>query len=106
MGKSTLINKLLGEKLIKTAEISERFERGKHTTTRREMFFLQDGGIVIDNPGMREVGMVDTKEGIEIFFDEISALAKECKYPDCRHVQEPGCKVLEALNSGGLDEAK
>ena len=104
-GKSSLINKLLGQEIIKTNEIS-RSDRGKHTTTTREIFFLSNGGIVVDNPGMREVGLTDAESGIDNLFEEISDLAKGCKYQNCTHVHEPGCKVLEALNSGELDEDK
>lgn len=106
VGKSTLINKLIGKDAIKTDDINVRSERGKHTTTRREMYVLENGGIVIDNPGMREIGMIDAQAGIDNFFDEINNLGKECKYKNCTHTQEPGCKVLPALESGELDKAK
>lgn len=106
VGKSSLINKLLGENAIETKDISLQTGRGKHTTTSREMYFLKNGGIVIDNPGMREVGMTNTTEGINSFFDEITTLSKECKYTDCSHTSEPGCKVLSELKSGRLDEGK
>ena len=106
VGKSSLINKLLGENAIETKDISFQTGRGKHTTTGREMYFLKNGGIVIDNPGMREVGMANTTEGINSFFDEITTLSKECKYADCSHTSEPGCKVLSELKSGRLDENK
>ncbi|HPN54990.1 MAG TPA: ribosome small subunit-dependent GTPase A [Candidatus Moranbacteria bacterium] len=103
VGKSSLINKLLGEEIIKTKDIGAASGRGRHTTTGREMYFLSDGGIVIDNPGVREVGMTDAGAGVDNLFDEITALAKNCKFVDCTHTQEPGCKVLEALESGQLD---
>jgi len=106
VGKSSLINKLIGENVIKTENISLRTGRGKHVTTSREMYFLKNGSIVIDNPGMREVGMTDTSIGIDNLFDEITALAKKCKYIDCTHIHEPGCEVLSALKSGELDESK
>lgn len=106
VGKSSLINKLLGESVIKTGSISSYSGRGKHITTRRQMYFLENGGIVIDNPGIREVGMADTNQGINSFFDNISALARGCKYADCTHTHEPGCKILSAVKSGKLDEAK
>lgn len=103
VGKSSLINKLIGENIIRTKDIGEYSGRGKHTTTGREMYFLADGGIVIDNPGVREVGMADTGVGVDNVFDEIMALAKNCKYSDCTHTHETGCKVLEAVESGELD---
>lgn len=106
VGKSSLINKLLEEETIKTGGISSYSGRGKHVTTGREMYFLESGGIVIDNPGMREVGMLDTSAGIDSFFDEIALLAKNCKYNDCMHMHEPGCAVLAALEAGKLDEEK
>jgi len=106
VGKSSLINKLIGENIIKIENISLHTGRGKHITTSREMYFLKNGGIVIDNPGMREVGMTDTSIGIDSLFDEITALAKKCKYVDCTHAHEPGCEVLSALKSGELDESK
>jgi ribosome biogenesis GTPase len=104
VGKSSLINKLLEKDFIKTGDISSYSHRGKHITTSREMYFLENGGIVIDNPGMREVGMADTDAGIDSLFDEITILAKDCKYADCTHVHEPGCAVLLALKSGEVNE--
>ena len=106
VGKSSLINKLLRENIIKTVDISVSTGKGKHTTTNREMYFLENGAIVIDNPGMREVGMTDVSTGIDILFDEISALAKKCKYSDCTHINEAGCKVLSAVESGEIDKGK
>ena len=106
VGKSSLINKLIGKKIINTKETDIRTDRGRHTTTSREMYFLGNGGIVIDNPGMREVGMADTGGGIDNLFDEITALAEKCRYIDCAHIHEPGCAVLAAIKSGKLDKNK
>lgn len=106
VGKSSLINKLLGEEIIKTEKIGARSGRGKHATTVREMYFLANGGIVIDNPGVREVGMTDASTGINNSFNEITALAKGCKYFDCTHIHEPGCAVLFALETGKIDKDK
>jgi ribosome biogenesis GTPase len=103
VGKSSLINKLLGENTIKTGDISFYSGRGKHVTTSRQMYFLNNGGIVIDNPGMREVGMTDTGRGIDSFFEEISLLGIGCRYTDCTHMHEPDCAVINAVNSGTLD---
>jgi ribosome biogenesis GTPase len=104
VGKSSLINKLLDEAIIKTEKIGEHSGRGKHATTAREMYFLTQGGIVIDNPGVREVGMADASIGVDNLFDEITSLAQKCKFVDCTHVHEPGCAVLSATESGQLDE--
>ncbi|HBM45449.1 MAG: hypothetical protein UT05_C0009G0007 [Parcubacteria group bacterium GW2011_GWF2_38_76] len=106
VGKSSLINKLLGKDIIKTENISTSSDRGKHVTTKREMYFLENGAIVIDNPGIRGVGMTDTNIGINDLFEEITTLAPKCKYSDCTHVHEPGCMVLSRLKSGELDENK
>ncbi|MCL4468615.1 MAG: ribosome small subunit-dependent GTPase A [Deltaproteobacteria bacterium] len=106
VGKSSLINKLLKRGDIKTREISDFTGRGKHTTTSREMYFLENGGIVIDNPGTREVGIADAGAGIANVFNEITALSKECKYADCTHIHEPGCAVLKAVEEGRLDRAQ
>ncbi len=106
VGKSSLINKLLHENIAKTDSISPDSGRGKHVTTSREMYFLKNGSIVIDNPGMREVGLTEADAGANNAFDEITVLAKNCKYTDCTHTHEPGCEVLLALNSGLLDKSK
>ena len=116
VGKSSLINKLLGKDDIKTGDVSSYSDRGKHVTTNREMYFLparrslgaggESGGIVIDNPGIREVGVADANAEKNSVFDDIAILAKNCKYVDCTHIHEPGCEVLKALKDGTLDEAK
>lgn len=110
VGKSSLINVLLGGSasggIIRTGDISSYSERGKHITTSRQMYFLNTGGIVIDNPGIREVGVVEMNEGIESSFAGIAALAEKCKFIDCTHTHEHGCEVLAAVRSGGLDEEK
>jgi ribosome biogenesis GTPase len=104
VGKSSLINKLIGEDILKTGEISSYSDRGKHVTTKREMYFLKNGGIVIDNPGIREVGVADDSKGVIDVFDEIAELAENCKYRDCTHINEPGCAVLRAIEEGRLDK--
>jgi ribosome biogenesis GTPase len=106
VGKSSLINKLLGKSKIKTSEISSATGKGKHTTTSREMYFLENGGIVIDNPGTREVGIAEVTNSIENVFDEIHTLSKDCKYADCTHTHESGCAVLRALDNKSLDKDK
>ncbi|MDD5639353.1 MAG: ribosome small subunit-dependent GTPase A [Candidatus Pacebacteria bacterium] len=106
VGKSSLINKLLGKNKIKTKEISNIKDKGKHTTTAREMYFLENGGIVIDNPGTREVGITTANIGIENVFDEIIALSKNCKYNNCTHTHESNCAVLKAIKEKVLDKEK
>lgn len=106
VGKSSLINTLIGTDVIKTGQISEQSDRGRHTTTHREMYFLEHGGILIDNPGMREVAMAEVGDGINTLFDEITSLTQHCKYDNCSHVHEPGCAVLSAVQSGQLDKDK
>lgn len=104
VGKSSLINKLLGKDEIKTREISISLERGKHTTTTREMYFLAKGGILIDNPGTREVGITGSDSGLESVYDEINYISQKCKFSDCSHTNEPGCAVLKAVNENLLNE--
>lgn len=106
VGKSSIINKLLEKDNIKTGDVSSYSDRGKHVTTNREMYFLESGGIVIDNPGIREVGIADANTEINNVFDEIAIFAKKCKYVNCTHIHEPDCEVLKALKDGVLDEYK
>ena len=103
VGKSTLLNNLAGKTVMKTDKISGSTNRGKHITTHRELIVLQNGGILIDNPGMREVGIADTANGMEITFDKIYQLSENCRFKDCTHKQEKGCAVLEAVKNGELD---
>lgn len=101
VGKSTLINSLIGEDLMATGEISEGIDRGKHVTSHRELI-VSENGILIDNPGMREIGITDALKGFEKTFDEILSLAQDCKYNDCTHLSEKGCAVLAALEANEL----
>jgi len=102
VGKSTLINTLIGTNLMETGEISESIDRGKHVTSHRELVVLENG-ILIDNPGMREVGITDISGGLEMTFDEILNIAQYCKYGDCTHTNENGCAVLDAIDNEELD---
>ena len=106
VGKSSIINKLLGKELLKTKIISASTKKGKHATTHRELFVLENGGMVIDNPGIREVGLAQAGEAVADVFGDISELAKDCKFADCTHDHEAGCAVLTAVSSGELSEAK
>lgn len=101
VGKSTLINRLIGHERLKTRAVSETGE-GRHTTVRRELIRLEGGALVIDNPGMREFGIVGAEEGMESGFSDITARASGCRYRDCSHSGEPGCAVLAAVESGEI----
>lgn len=103
VGKSTLLNNLSGRNLMKTDSISLSTSKGRHVTSHRELTVLDNGGILIDNPGMREVGIVDNAGGLESTFDMIMSLSANCKFKDCTHTQEIGCAVLEALDNGEID---
>jgi ribosome biogenesis GTPase len=105
VGKSTLINHLSGKNIMETGSISTHTSKGKHITSHRELVVLEDGGILIDNPGMREVGMADHESGLETTFSTISRLAQRCRYKDCTHIHEAGCSVIEAVEKGELDRA-
>lgn len=104
-GKSTLINHLLGEERLKTGGLRND-DRGRHTTTHRELIILPGGAMVIDTPGMRELGMWDASEGIDTAFADIEALADECRFSDCTHSGEPGCAVCEAIAAGTLSQSR
>ncbi len=105
VGKSTLLNNLSGKTIMRTDTISQSTNRGRHVTSHRELFVLENGGILIDNPGMREVGIADSTSGLEITFDRIVTLSQNCKFKDCTHTGEAGCSVLEAVENGELDKA-
>lgn len=103
VGKSTLINGLLGKEVMETAAISDAVNKGKHTTSHRELIVLENGGIIIDNPGMRELGITDAAAGLEITFETILEYAKHCKFKDCTHVHEKGCAILAAVANGQIN---
>ena len=105
VGKSSLLNNLAGKSRMRTDAVSSSNNKGRHVTTHRELILLDDGGVLIDNPGMREVGIGDTESGIEATFDQIMSLSGKCKYKDCTHTVEHDCAVLKALETGELDEA-
>ncbi len=103
VGKSTLINRLIGREMLETKAVSGTGE-GRHTTVRRELIRLDGGALVIDNPGMREFGILGGDGGIEGSFSDITALSSGCRYRDCSHTREPGCAVLEAVDAGEIGQ--
>ena len=105
-GKSTLANALLGEEHMVTREIREADARGRHTTSHRELILLPGGGLLLDTPGMRELGLWDSEEGLAATFEDIEAIAALCRFGDCGHTNEPGCAVRAALEAGELDEGR
>jgi len=105
-GKSTLTNTLLGEAVQKTNAIREDDAKGRHTTTSRSLLKMPNGAMIIDTPGMRELQLLDSESGIAHTFPDIEELAKECRFNDCQHSNEPGCKVIAALKAGELDERR
>lgn len=105
VGKSTLINRLLGEECLKTNTI-RKDDKGRHTTTHRELFLIPDSGMVIDTPGMRELGMWKAGKGIEHAFSDIEKLAEKCRFHNCIHTSEPGCAVRAAMEGGMIDEER
>jgi len=103
VGKSTIVNCLLGHEKMKTGGVRDDDSRGRHTTTHRELIALSDGGLLIDTPGMREMQLWDTGGGLASGFSDIEALAQECRFHDCAHVHEPGCAVLAAVEADTFD---
>ena len=102
VGKSTLLNRLLGRDAQPTKEVRAHDSRGRHTTTHRELFVLPGGGFVIDTPGMREFQLANADEGVGAVFEDIEALAAQCRFGDCAHRGEPGCAVQDAVERGQL----
>ncbi len=106
VGKSTIINSLLGYDRQKTGEVRESDRRGHHITTYRELIVLPDGGILIDTPGMREIEIWGEEDGLSRAFDDIEEFAAQCRFKDCSHGNEPGCAIKEALDKGELDAGR
>ena len=102
-GKSTMTNQLMGQALQATQEVRSHDSRGRHTTTHRQLFIRPQGGAIIDTPGMRGLELWEPSKRVEINFDDIEALASQCRFRNCRHESEPGCAVRAALASGTLD---
>lgn len=106
VGKSTLVNFLIGTEQIKTQEVRDSDSKGRHTTTSRSMYVCRYGGLIIDTPGMRELQLLDHEEGVKSQFADIEELIPQCRFSDCRHETEPGCAVKEALTEGLVSESR
>jgi ribosome biogenesis GTPase len=106
VGKTTLLNNLIGESLFKTKTIREKDGKGRHATTYRQLIILDSGAMIIDTPGMRELGNMAVDSGLTDTFNEITILAEQCRYNDCRHINETGCAVLAALEEGTISEKR
>ncbi|HVM68562.1 MAG TPA: ribosome small subunit-dependent GTPase A, partial [Gaiellaceae bacterium] len=106
VGKSTLVNTLAGREVLAVREIRADDGEGRHTTTHRQLVLLPDGGLVLDTPGMREIQLWESAEGLEEAFADVEELASQCRFGDCAHRSEPGCAVQAALEEGRLDAAR
>jgi ribosome biogenesis GTPase len=106
VGKSTLVNALLGEDRQKTAEVRDSDSRGRHTTTHRELFELPGGALLVDTPGIRALEVLGAEEGVEAAFDDVVDIAAGCRFSNCRHEGEPGCAIRAALDDGRLSEER
>ena len=106
VGKSTIINSLKGEQGQATDAIRESDSKGRHTTTSRSLHSLPGGGLLLDNPGMRELQIVDSEDGIKAAFEDIDKLAEKCRFSDCQHTTEPGCAVVAEIAAGRLEQRR
>lgn len=106
VGKSSIINYFLGEEIMKVQELRGDGQKGRHTSTHREIFVLPEGGLIIDTPGMREIQLWDANEGLSEAFEDIKAAASNCFFKNCKHEKEPGCTVREAIENGIIDEKR
>jgi ribosome biogenesis GTPase len=106
VGKTTLLNSILGNKHFETQSVSKKQSKGKHTTTSRELIQLENGAILIDTPGMRELGNMSVDAGIDETFSEILDLSQSCKFGNCSHTNEKGCAILAAIEKGELSDQR
>ena len=106
VGKSTLVNTLMAEDVMATQAIRESDDQGRHTTSHRQIIVLPNGGMLVDTPGIREVGLIDTDEGVSEVFDDVEQLVQECRFSNCGHTTEPGCAVKAALTDGSLSQER
>lgn len=106
VGKSSIVNRLVGEEVLATRSVRESDSRGRHTSVHRQMITLPGGGLIIDTPGMRELQLWGVDEGLSGSFEDLAALADSCRFRDCKHGSEPGCAVKAAVETGELDPAR
>ena len=106
VGKSSLVNALAQEEIMETSGVREDDDRGRHTTTHRQLITLSSGAVVMDTPGMREIGLWNAEEGLREAFGDIDELARGCRFRDCAHMTEPGCAVKQAIEEGVLEEKR
>ena len=106
MGKSTIVNRLIGQELLRTRDVRLTDSRGRHTSTARQLVVLGDDGILIDTPGMRELQLWDAGQSLDEAFPDVEALAGSCRFRDCSHAQEPGCAVRAAVTAGELPDGR
>jgi ribosome biogenesis GTPase / thiamine phosphate phosphatase len=102
VGKSSLINYLAGQSLQEVSAIRESDDRGRHTTTRRQLFVLPSGALIIDTPGLREIQLTDAEDGMNVVFEDVQSIAARCRFTDCTHQSEPDCAVRDALDENSL----
>ena len=106
VGKSTIVNALVGEELLRVAEVRDEDDRGRHTTTSRRIVMLPSGGLLLDTPGMRTVLLWEGDEGLSQAFEDVESMAQGCRFRDCTHQAEPGCAVRAALEDGSLETSR
>jgi len=106
VGKSSLLNALMAREVMSVRAIREDDGRGRHTTTHRQLFMLPSGAMVIDTPGMRELGLFGSDEGISEGFSDVEALFTQCRFSNCRHNSEPGCAIIDAIENGGISQER